>query len=82
MNYAPVVTIADHWMDLPTAADYAGVTYCTLVDAVTHREVRATTTHPQRPGDWLVPMIDVENWSLHSVNGRARAQSAALASQG
>ena len=81
MNNAPFVTVADHWMDLPTAADHVGVSYCTLVDAVTHREVRATTTHPRRPGDWLVPMIDVENWSLHSVNGRARARSAARASR-
>lgn len=78
---APFVTINDHWMDLPTAADYAGVPYGTLVDAVTHREVRATTTHPQRPGDWLVPAIDVENWSKHAVSGRGPARSAALASR-
>ena len=82
MNYGPVVTIADHWMDLPTAADYAGVAYCTLVDAVTNRQVRATTTHPKRPGDWMVPMIDVEHWSMYSVNGRGRVLAAAPASRG
>lgn len=81
MNNAPFVTVADHWMDLPTAADYAGVSYCTLVDAVTHREVRATTTHPARPGDWMVPAIDVEWWSEHAVNGLGRDRSAALASR-
>ena len=54
---------ADAWMDLPTAADHAGVSYCTLVDAVTARFVRATTTVPGRAGDWMVPTADVEAWA-------------------
>jgi len=84
MNYGPALTTVDHWMDLPTAADYAGVTYCILVDAVTNRQVRATTTHPKRPGDWMVPMIDVDTWtrqSRQSVNGRGRALPSGLASR-
>lgn len=71
MNYGAALTSADHWMDLPTAAGYAGVTYCTLVNAVTNREVRATTTHPERPGDWMVPMTDVAAWSSDVLDGRA-----------
>ena len=64
MNYGPHLTLPDnHWMDLPTAADYAGVPYGSIVDAVTTRQVRATTTHPQRLGDWMVPMADVDDWS-------------------
>ena len=81
MNNAPFVTVADHWMDLRTAAEYAGVSYCTLVDAVTHREVRATTTHPARPGDWMVPAIDVQSWSQHAVDNLGRDRSPALASR-
>jgi hypothetical protein len=65
MDYGRLVTVADPWMDLPTAADYAGTTYRELVDAVTNRKVRTTTTHPQRLGDWMVPQVDVEQWSKH-----------------
>ncbi len=65
MHYGPSLTLPDHWMDLSTAADYAGVADSELVDAVTTRQVRATTTHPRRLGDWMVPMTDVERWARH-----------------
>ena len=65
MNYGPSLTLPDHWMDLAAAADFAGVSSGDLVDAVTNRQVRATTTHPRRMGDWMVPMTDVERWSRH-----------------
>lgn len=65
MNYGALGTMPGHWMDLRTAADYVGVRYGELVDAVTNRQVRATTTLPQRLGDWMVPMVDVELWAKH-----------------
>lgn len=65
MNYGRLVTTDDPWMDLPSAADYAGTTYLELVDAVTRRQVRTTTTHPEHQGDWMVPVVDVDRWSRH-----------------
>jgi len=63
MSYAPLPTVAERWFDLTTAAQHAGVTYGELVDAVTSRHLRTTTTLPQRLGDWMVPMVDVDRWS-------------------
>jgi hypothetical protein len=54
---------ANYWMELQDAAEYAGVGYDDLVEAVTTRQVRASTTHPARPGDWMVPMSDVDHWA-------------------
>ena len=73
MTHIAASAAADTWMDLPTAADHAGVSYCTLVDAVTARLIRATTTVPGRAGDWMVPTADVEAWAEqagHRANAR------------
>ena len=41
-------------MGLQDASAYAGAGYDELVDAITSREVRASTTPPACPGDWMV----------------------------
>lgn len=56
------VVTTNNWVDLRVAADYAGVPADVLVAAVTAREVRAITSHPDRPGDWMVPLADVDQW--------------------
>lgn len=80
MDYAHISTSAD-WMDLSEAAARAGVSYCTLVDAVTNREVRATTTHPSWPGDWMVPVLDVDQWARHAGADRGQALASGPASR-
>jgi hypothetical protein len=56
------VVTTNNWVDLRVAAEYAGVPVDVLVGAVTAREVRAITSHPDRPGDWMVPLADVDQW--------------------
>ena len=56
------VVTTNNWVDLRVAADYAAVPVDVLVEAVTAREVRALTSHPDRPGDWMVPLADVDQW--------------------
>jgi hypothetical protein len=57
-------------VDLRLAAEYTGVKLDVLVDAITSREVRATATHPERYGDWMVPLADLDQW----LGRRARAR--------
>jgi hypothetical protein len=52
----------DHWVDMALAADYVGVPVDMLVVAIMARDVRASTSHPDRPGDWMVPLADVDQW--------------------
>jgi hypothetical protein len=56
------VLTTNNWVDLRVAADYADVPLDALVDAVTARQIRAITSHPERPGDWMVPLAEVERW--------------------
>lgn len=56
------VVTTNNWVDLSVAAEYAGVPVDVMVGAVTAREVRAITSHPDRPGDWMVPLTDVDLW--------------------
>ena len=61
MDLRPFTALAaNNWVDLHLAAVYAGVAVDVLVQAVTARQVRATTSHPDRPGDWMVPLVDVD----------------------
>jgi hypothetical protein len=53
---------SNNWVDLEMAAEYAGVHVGTLVLAITEREIRAITSHPDRPGDWMVPLAEVDQW--------------------
>lgn len=53
---------SNNWVDLQLAAEYADVAVDMLVRAITVREVRAITSHPDRPGDWMVPLADVDQW--------------------
>jgi len=63
MNLRPFTALAsDNWVDLQLAADYASLPVDVIVQAVTAREVRAITSHPDRPGDWMVPLADVDQW--------------------
>ena len=64
----------NNWTDLRVAAEYAGVDRSELEQAVASGEVRGLTTHPSSPGEWMVPLGDVEAW-LHRRDpaGRARA---------
>jgi hypothetical protein len=63
MQLSPfTVVTGNNWMELRLGSDYAGVPVSVLIDAITTREVRATTAHPERPGDWMVPLSDVDEW--------------------
>ena len=53
---------ANNWVDLELAAEYAGLPIAVLVEAVTARELRASTVHPDRPGDWMVALVEVDEW--------------------
>jgi hypothetical protein len=56
------ILTTNNWVDLHLAAEYSGVAVDVLVQAVTAREVRSITSHPARPGDWMVPLADVDKW--------------------
>ena len=63
MHLRPFTTLAsNNWVDLPLAAEYAGVPVDVVVQAVTSRQVRGISSHPDRPGDWMVPLADVDEW--------------------
>jgi hypothetical protein len=63
MNLRPFTALAtNNWVDLQLAAEYAGVAVDVLVQAITARQVRASTSHPDRPGDWMLPLADVDQW--------------------
>jgi hypothetical protein len=63
MDLRPFAALAtNNWVDPALAAEYAGVPVEMLVQAVTARQVRASTSHPERPGDWRVPLADVDQW--------------------
>jgi hypothetical protein len=63
MDLRPFTALAaNNWVDLELAADYAGLPVAVLVRAVTARELRASTSHPDRPGDWMVPIVEVDQW--------------------
>jgi hypothetical protein len=66
------VLTANYWIDLQLAAEYAGVQLDVIVGAITEREVRATASHPERFGDWMVPLADLDQW----IGRRARARVA------
>jgi hypothetical protein len=59
-RYLAVTT--NNWVDLRVAADYADVPFDVLVEAVTDRKIRSIAAHPERPGDWLVHLAEVELW--------------------
>jgi hypothetical protein len=63
---------ANYWVDLQLAAEYTGVPLDIIVGAITDREVRATASHPERYGDWMVPLADLDQW----IGRRARARVA------
>jgi hypothetical protein len=53
---------SNYWVDLQVAAEYTGVPAELLVEAITSRDVRATASHPERHGDWMVPLADLDRW--------------------
>jgi hypothetical protein len=61
---------SNYWVDLQVAAEYTGVPAEVLVAAITGREVRVTASHPERSGDWMVPLADLDQW----LGRRARAR--------
>jgi hypothetical protein len=62
---------SNNWVDLQLAAEYAGRPVDVLVQAITARDVRAITSHPDRPGDWMVPLADVDLWCRRQRSVRA-----------
>ena len=64
------------WMDLEAAADYSGITFAELLAAAGQGALPATVTHPQRPGDWMVRMDDLELFS-RARNKQGQPHSAA-----
>jgi hypothetical protein len=61
---------SNYWVNLQVAAEYTGVPAHMLVEAITGREVQATASHPERHGDWMVPLADLDQW----LGRRARAR--------
>ena len=71
MRLAPFTLLtSNYWVDLQVAAEYTGVAANVLVEAITGREIRATTRHSEREGDWMVPLADLDQW----LGRRARAR--------
>ena len=63
MDLRPFTALTtNNWVDLHLAAEYAGVAGDVLLQAVTTRGMRAITSHPDRPGDWMVQLADVDLW--------------------
>jgi hypothetical protein len=63
MRLAPFSLLTtNYWVELRVATEYTGVSRDVLVEAITRREVRATARHPDRPGDWMVPLVDLDQW--------------------
>jgi hypothetical protein len=61
----------NNWTDLRVAAEYAGVERAELEQAVADGEVRGLTSHPRSPGEWMVPLGDVEAWLRRRALARA-----------
>jgi hypothetical protein len=63
MDLRPFTALAtDNWVDLTLAAEYAGLPVGVLIQAITTRQLRASTAHPDRPGDWMVALAEVDQW--------------------
>jgi hypothetical protein len=63
MRLGPFTLLTSNcWVDLQVAAEYTGVPADVLVEAITGREVRATASHPERHGDWMVPLAVLDRW--------------------
>lgn len=62
MAYMDAVLPSCGWLDLDCAAAIFGLTRREIVEAVTNHNIRATTAYPGHPGEWMVPMGDVELW--------------------
>lgn len=56
-------TARTRWVDLQQAADHAGVGPAHLMQAISGHQIRVTTAHPQRPGEPMVPLGDVDLWA-------------------
>ena len=50
------------WLDVPAAARYATVRPDEVLKAIARRDLPAVTTHPDRPGAWMMRREDVEAW--------------------
>lgn len=60
----------DHeWVDLETAARQVGRSLREVRAAVEDRSLSAVTTHPARPGTWMVRVTDLERWAGHAADG-------------
>ena len=69
---AHVATLfTNNWTGLRVAAEYAGVDREELEQALALGEVRGLTTHPDSPGEWMVPLGDVEAWLRRRVPATA-----------
>ncbi|MGH8940913.1 MAG: hypothetical protein ACRDV1_03265 [Actinomycetes bacterium] len=71
MNHANTIRLlaADSacWMELDSAAAYAGVPVDDVRRAVSEQRLRAVRNHPMRPGTRLVHRRDVETWAEERV---------------
>jgi hypothetical protein len=73
MDLRPFTALAtDNWVDLPLAAEYAVVPVDVVVQAIMTREVQAITFHPDRPGDWMVPLADLDHLWGRPLSARTR----------
>jgi hypothetical protein len=73
MSDGVVTEMRETWLDLDRAAGRAGVSRDQLIDAITVRQIRATTFHPGRQGDWMVPRRDIDRWAARARPRRAWA---------
>ncbi len=53
---------ANFWLDVPAAAQYAGVTRDDVQAAIKTGQVPAVTAHPRSPGVWMVRRADLDAW--------------------
>ena len=62
----------NYWVDLRVTAEYTAAPVGMPMDAVTSRQGQASATNPERLGDWMVPLADLDQW----IGRRARARVA------
>lgn len=51
------------WVNVEAAARSLGLATQVLLDAIAARSLPAVTSHPRRPGAWMVRTVDLAVWA-------------------
>lgn len=59
---SPAVALT-RWLDVAEAAEWVGVPAERVRRAIARRRLPAVSSHPARPGHWMVRLDDLEAWA-------------------